>query len=595
MASNTSTDNTDSEIDHLLYEKSEKLGTIGSPSSTTKLELNIMEDAVRKKLIGELAIFNYIQDNKPHYVLGQITEITLKNNLLENSTIQSLARLKGSVNQISEIQDVHIGSFLCSAVFSHDQTTFEPSILGTVPSTGTSVFQVSDSILDKILEKYLEKLFYLGYSYGAKTKLPMWFKHFGHGIGGAGEAYHLGIFGATGSGKSTLAQMILMAYSKYSQMGLLILDPVGEFTKNMKEDNQNLNNSFNLNFKQILDSTGKELIIKNVRELVLDRWNLFQEILYESPFFNRLTIWKGQNRYNARDLIINKLRNKKKIILSNLAKESSFDFVMQELEKEENQQLIFSGKEQRERLMNIILTVDKKELYMDIWKPICTLFENRPGAIKIDNLLSNFYKENNKPMIIIDLSFQDTQNIKLDYWSENIKTLILTRILRGLTDLGEKSWHKNQSLNTLAVLDEAHRFAGKRHENERMQNQYIDELRSRLLDAVRTTRKYGLGWMFISTSLSSIDRDILQQLRITFYGFGLSMGSDLLILRELVADNNAIDLYRSFTDPASAFDTKSKRFSFMSRGPVSPLSFAGVPLFFNAFSAQDFADKNKLR
>lgn len=35
----------------------------------------------------------------------------------------------------------------------------------------------------------------------------LWFKHFGNGINGAGEAYHLGIFGITGSGKSTLAKM----------------------------------------------------------------------------------------------------------------------------------------------------------------------------------------------------------------------------------------------------------------------------------------------------------------------------------------------------------------------------------------------------
>jgi hypothetical protein len=115
-----------------------------------------------------------------------------------------------------------------------------------------------------------------------------------------------------------------------------------------------------------------------------------------------------------------------------------------------------------------------------------------------------------------------------------------------------------------------------------------------LLDAVRTTRKYGLGWLFISTSLSSIHRDILQQLRIIFFGFGLSLGNDLVTLRELVSDEKAIDLYRTFTDPASSFNTKTRKYSFMTQGPVSPLSFSGSPFFFNAFSPNVFMKENKL-
>ena len=116
----------------------------------------------------------------------------------------------------------------------------------------------------------------------------------------------------------------------------------------------------------------------------------------------------------------------------------------------------------------------------------------------------------------------------------------------------------------------------------------------KLLDAVRTMHKYGLGWMFLSTSLSSIDREIIQQLRIVFYRFGLSLGSDLITLKEMVSDPKSIQLYQSFTDPASSFSTASRKYSFMSRGPVSPLSFSGAPLFFNAFSSSEFAQENNL-
>ena len=195
----------DKKINNLL-KNSSILGTIGSPSSTTELALDIMESSVTRQLVGELAIFKYLQDSKNHYAIGQIIEIALKNFLLEDPTIKSVARKRGSVNPISGIQDVHIGKLLCSAIFTSSDDLVEPSILGTVPPTGTYVYQVSDDILSTILEKQKSSLFYLGNSYGSKTKLPMWFKHFDYGENGAGEAYHLGIFGITGSGKSTLAE-----------------------------------------------------------------------------------------------------------------------------------------------------------------------------------------------------------------------------------------------------------------------------------------------------------------------------------------------------------------------------------------------------
>src|SRR4029078_9232273 len=134
--------------------------------------------------------------------------------------------------------------------------------------------------------------------------------------------------------------------------------------------------------------------------------------------------------------------------------------------------------------------------------------------------------------------------------------------------------NSKKSLNTLVVLDEAHKWAGNRFENERHENTELEGLKARLIDYVRTTRKYRLGWMFISTSLSSIDREILQQLKIVFFGSGLSLGGDLQRLKDMVPDDKAIDLYQSFGDPNNAPTRETKKFSFMCKGPVSPFSFS---------------------
>jgi hypothetical protein len=265
---------------------------------------------------------------------------------------------------------------------------------------------------------------------------------------------------------------------------------------------------------------------------------------------------------------------------------------MNELRKEEIQLLIFSTPEPRKRLNNLVSNLDEKSLdslYSQFWVPICSLFEDRQDAITIDDLLEKFSWKL-KPLIVVDLSEQTAHNMQLRYWNETIQSLILKRLLKGLVSLGEKTWQKNTSLNTLVVLDEAHRYARK----DEFSDPNLEQLRLTLLDAVRTTRKYGLGWLFISTSLSSIHRDILQQLRIMFFGFGLSLGNDLVTLRELVSDEKAIDLYRTFTDPASSFNSRSRKYSFMTQGPVSPLSFSGSPFFFNAFNPNVFIKENNL-
>jgi len=62
-----------------IVDQTERLGVVGSPSSTAQLALDILGTAVTRKLVGELALFRYLQDASAHYALGQITEIQLRN------------------------------------------------------------------------------------------------------------------------------------------------------------------------------------------------------------------------------------------------------------------------------------------------------------------------------------------------------------------------------------------------------------------------------------------------------------------------------------------------------------------------------------
>ena len=576
-----------------LIDQTERLGVIGSPSSTAQLALDILGSAVSRKLVGELALFSFSQDTSSHYALGQITEIQLRNIWHEDPTMRSLIRQRGKVDAVSERQDTHLGQMLVSAVFREDSSTrYEPSVLGTVPSTGTPIHLVSDPVLEELLYPYRDQIFYLGHVYGSKPKLPLWFKHFGTGPDGAGEAYHLGIFGKTGSGKSVLAKMILLAYARYPKMALLVIDPQGEFARDMRKGQGPSSGEFALPVGDVVRGLNKPTFAFTVRNLVLDRWELFEQILFESRFFERLTIPRGENRELACGILSDRLQQAK-VKLKELHNRSSFDKAWELLKEDKVQQLFYRTKDARARFGSALQDAAPDEFYEQYWAPVAELFREDQERRSIDKALRWLLEtdNSNRPILVVDLSKEQAKGL---FWNDKIQSLVIKRLLDGLSQTAENFYREDQSLNALVIIDEAHRLAPRYLPRE---DDAAHGVRSVLIDAARTTRKYGLGWLFISQTLSSLHEEILQQLRISFFGFGLSLGQEFDKLRQLVGSSGTeLDLYKNFRDPHSAFDAQSRQYAFMTSGPVSPLSFSGSPLFFNVFNKVDaFMDANSLQ
>ena len=568
-----------------LVEQSERIGVIGSPSSTAELALDILASAVDKKLVGELALFRYLQDGFDHYALGQITTISLRNIWHEDPTMRSLIRQRGTVDAVSERQDTHQGEMNISAVFSDVSGNYRPSSLGTVPATGTSTQLVDNQVLDMLLKPYRDQIFYLGHVYGSKPKLPLWFKHFDTGVDGAGEAYHLGIFGKTGSGKSVLAKMIMLAYARYRRMGILVIDPQGEFSQDVS--GSGVLGSFKLPVRNVLKGLNKTTKIIKVQNLVLDRWELFAQILFESIFFERLSVPKGENREIAANTLCDNLK-KKRVKLTDLHKQEFFEQAWSLLGQDDIQKTFYRTAASRDRFNSLYVDANAKEFYEDIWEPIAQLFNStRSDAQTAEELLRSLFNAQDRPLIIVDLTVKGGTGL---FWNDTIQALVIKRLLEGIRFSAEQAYAQKQNLNTLVLMDEAHRLAPAGN----LDNETMKQVRNIFIDSVRTTRKYGVGWMFISQTLSSLHREIAEQLRIYFFGFGLSMGTEFQALRNLVGGRgNALELYQLFRDPQSSFDIASREYSFMTIGPVSPLSFAGTPLFLSAFNTpQSFLEAN---
>ncbi|MDW8291150.1 MAG: zonular occludens toxin domain-containing protein, partial [Armatimonadota bacterium] len=297
---------------------------------------------------------------------------------------------------------------------------------------------------------------------------------------------------------------------------------------------------------------------------------------------------------NAADVLAEQLK-RKGIRLTQLHEYSTFQQAIQTMQDDKVSKQIYSSIESRNRLLEMLQDPSVTDpLYEEAWNPVARLFRERddnncerPTAEQIlDRALGSVQP---RPVIVVDLSGQGLEN----FWSEEVQALLLSRLAEGLLRKAEQRFG-GKSLNALVVLDEAHRIVPSESldsESERA------DLRRRLIDAVRTTRKYGLGWLFISQSLSSIHRSILDQLRIMIFGFGLAQGEEFRRLRDFAGgDDRAMELYQSFRDPTSFPRRDLQQFPFMAVGPVSPLSFSGRPLFFTAFTdPKEFMQANNLK
>ena len=574
------------------------VAVVGSPSTNTELTLDILDSSIDAKLVGALVGFTWRQtdpvpgDDVPQTaVLGQITSLEMRNRWHEDQTFKNIIKSNQKLPSITPAQDTRTALMKVGGCFGRNRDeTYSHGDLGSVPSTGEVVNLVQQHFLDSVLAFCKDDVFKLGRAYGNNVAFPMWFKHFGDGRHGVGEAYHLGIFGKTGSGKTGLAKMLLAAYARHPSLGILVIDPQGEFSLEMSGKPLGKQE---LDLVDILQNRLKRRVLQlPISKIRLDNWNLFEELIVGSRFFDvELGVRGETQRLAAINALMRELRRNYRI--DQLMTEACARGTLILLRKNANR--IYSSPQFADKLRNDIdeLTGEGfSDFYKRIWQPITELFSGGCDKFGLNEIVRRLVdpRNANKPLVIVDLSSQ----AGIQRWSETLQNRVISHLAGAIvsessTTLGDNSL----SGNTLVVLDEAHRFVPSGGDFQL--DDQARELRSELKRAVRETRKYGVGWMFISQTMQGVDTEILMQLRAMFLGYGLAFGLEFRRLQELAGgDDDSMTLYRSFRDPQSAIDARSKEFPFMALGPISPMPFAGKPMFFSAFNGDDFKSHNDL-
>jgi hypothetical protein len=585
----------------VFSDRTKDVAVVGSPSTNTELTVDLLQEATEERLVGALTAFEAVQNGQPIISVGQVVSIELKNRWHEDSVFRNLVKRTGEIPPITNRQDTRTAKLVVGATFSESEYGYDPEVLGMVPPTGTRVFRVDQPLLDRMLKIYESEIVYLGRAYANDVLYPMWFKHFGSGEGGAGEAYHLGVFGKTGSGKSGLAKMMLCTYARHPELGILIIDPQGEFSLELSGIRVGQQG---LPIDEVVSCQGRSIQHYSINELQLDDWESFEELLQTLRFLENLNI-PSRSTDNSRRAA-EKIRIALKKSKHNLDSLGVRDALITALDAIcNNADYVYSTKQKSTDLRNKAKEIkeDKnqfEEIFKNAWLPICELFsagdnrrqlysyfDSKPGII--DMLLGTSQSSTPRPVIVIDISREGNKR----FWSEELQRRILEKLLSILVTRASSSLTTKKSANVLVVLDEAHRHAPRgRIEDDSEAN----KLRSLLRRAVRETRKYGIGWFFISPTLGGMDNEILQQLRILGFGFGFAMGSEFDRLRDFVGgDKRALELYQSFCDPQSFPRRDLQEYPFMIVGPVSPLAFSGKPLFFSAFTdPMEFCARNNL-
>ena len=578
------------------------LGVVSSPSTTLEIALDIRKASESRRALGQMVFAQLQEDGRRILSLGQIVEVETKNRWHEDPSFKGVIKHHGELPHLSGVADNRMAKI--SVQSSFDVTNQEPEIylLGMSPSTGIPVEIVNNELMDLLVQHHKNAITYLGKVYGTDVDLPMWFKHFGRDEDipalGAKDAYHIGVFGKTGSGKSVTSALMLLAYAKNKKhMNILVLDPQGQFYKDrdlLPDEEDRLLEEIRVTGMKV----KKYKLIENV-SLPETSFELFAELLANSGFIqDAFGPFYGDDKVERMgECIVSYLEgraSKSSFKLSSvdpitLLSEMTERFATVKKEKGEKDfskyiKDVYGTGRTQERLLGEVekvreaLREDQSPSYLKTWKQTLAMF-SKDRETTIAEICETITGKDPGNFIVLDLSPAEGE-----IENDNLQALFLRLIEKGIVVSGGNLYAKGDNANCLIVMDEAHRFISRHSPDSR-----IKDLTREIVDSVRTTRKYGIGHMFITQSLESLDDEIIKQMRIFAFGHGLTMGSELRKVKEIINNQAALNLYSSFIDPSN-----SGKFPFMFFGPVSPFSATGSPLFLEIYiHYQDYCNKNR--
>jgi len=415
---------------------------------------------------------------------------------------------------------------------------------------------------------------YLGNFWGTNIKAPLILQDFQT----LKEAYHFFVAGQTGSGKSTLVQMLLALYNKLNpRINFLILDTVGEFTASFKGERELF-----LHLKDVWQ--GQVEIYTPPENLALEGWELFKELCLENEIMKHLgvPVRSVENAKDGIDYLVKKLKGKANRDTGYITPRVAAE-VLQSLRKDEEfvKSIYKRDEKSRDRVRSALQNPDNFNEFSKALQEIVKLFttaSTNKKTIKdvIGSFLNSALEGSSGKCVVLDFTLYKAGGKLVGLRSKYVRETLRQLYSAGI-DLYRKSGNLN--LNTLVVLEEAHNYVPKKTEDKET-NTLSDEIVKYFIE----TRKFGIGWMCITTRPSNVRREVFDHSRVKFIGMGLTSGPDAELLKETFGPE-FLNTYRLFPDPSDPLSPK-KEVCFVISGPITLLSRQS-PDFITVFSSKE--------
>jgi DNA helicase HerA-like ATPase len=555
------------------------IAVIGSPNSTTTFTVDILETARDRALDHAWVTFEVVERfNGRTYrkrALCQLGGIITRNRWHEDPVIRAVIKHQGALPALSGESDLTSAQLSALGVFLLDENghVLRRTTLSTPPPSGTPVYPADAATLQDLV--HMEPgIFYAGQSPGDGLPVPLTLRHFGPTEGGGfGEAVMLGIFGQTRSGKSIMAAQLLAGFAANRDLGILVLDPQGEFGRDRFAAGDH---RVDFSIRRLLNGlrSQREVSVVHTDEVALEGDEAFTELLRRAGLFESLG-FKGANKEReAAERMASLLgeltdRDGKRRPIRDL-RAADLGMLVKDLARFAD--VIYAtrpgttpGEGQRAADVLARYQLDEPRLRR-LWDEALRSFRTDDGRRPLSQLIQQVLTDRS----VVVLSFSQENAGEPPYF-------LLNEILTRLRHVIHRTFQHGQGSNALVLLDEAHLFAGEHAAST------SDGARTRtmLAQSVRMTGKYGVGWFFVTQTLHDFDKTILRQLQVKLFGQGFKLGADREYV-ETELGREGFARYCSLPDPK-----RTGRYTFMVTGPIVALGSLGTPLVLQGFRSAD--------
>jgi hypothetical protein len=565
---------------HVYGNCMQPIAIIGSPNSTTAFTADILETARDRALDHAWVTFEVVERfNGKAYrkrALCQLGGIVTRNRWHEDPVIRAVIKHQGAIPALSGESDLTSAQLMALGVFLLDEQgrVRRRTTLSTPPPSGTLVFPADADMLQQLVHTE-PGIFYAGQSPGDGLPVPLTLRHFGRTEdGGFGEAVMMGVFGQTRSGKSILAAQLLAGFAANPHMGLLVLDPQGEFGRDRFAAGDH---RVDFSIRRLLGmlNQSREITVTSTDDVALEGSEAFTEMLRRKGFFAGLGFKGAHKEREASERLAG--------ILSDLTdsegkrrpvrdlKAGDLPLLVKDLARFAD--VIYASRPgttpgEGQRALDVLARFELDGVRLKrVWLEALTAFRTDNGRVPLSHLIQRVL--NNREVVV--LSFSQESN------TEAVPYFLLNEILTRLRYVIHRSFQSGQTSNALVVLDEAHLFAGE-HASDSSDG---SRTRTMLAQSVRMTGKYGVGWFFVTQTLHDFDKTILRQLQVKIFGQGFKIGADREFV-ETELGREGFARYCSLPDPK-----RTGRYTFMVTGPIVALGSLGTPLVLQSFRSSD--------